>query len=66
VPIKATVKSSVDGQFVQRTIDRKTLWEIHTPQIIRPEVQQRSGLAGRDSGGLTALRRGGAHVICGQ
>eukprot|EP00962_Isochrysis_galbana_P028871 scaffold9162_cov108-Isochrysis_galbana.AAC.3 len=36
--MKATVKSSADGLFVQRTLDRKTLWEIHTPQIIRPEV----------------------------
>jgi len=39
VPVKATVKESEDGEFVKRTLDRKMLWEIHTPQIIRPEVR---------------------------
>uniref|UniRef100_A0A7S3TVA7 2-C-methyl-D-erythritol 4-phosphate cytidylyltransferase, chloroplastic n=2 Tax=Choreotrichia TaxID=141411 RepID=A0A7S3TVA7_9SPIT len=38
VPMKATVKESQDGEFVKRTLDRKTLWEIHTPQVVRPEI----------------------------
>ena len=35
VPCKATIKESEDGSFVQRTIPRSRLWEVHTPQIIR-------------------------------
>uniref|UniRef100_A0A0G4G981 2-C-methyl-D-erythritol 4-phosphate cytidylyltransferase, chloroplastic n=1 Tax=Chromera velia CCMP2878 TaxID=1169474 RepID=A0A0G4G981_9ALVE len=46
VPMKATVKESEDGQFVVRTIPRQRLWEIHTPQVVKPDV----------------LRRGFAHV----
>ena len=34
--MKATVKESVDGVMVTRTLDRSKLWEIQTPQIIRP------------------------------
>jgi 2-C-methyl-D-erythritol 4-phosphate cytidylyltransferase len=33
VPMKATVKESVDGEFVLRTVPRSNLWEIHTPQV---------------------------------
>jgi len=38
VPMKATVKESEDGKFVLRTIERSRLWEIHTPQIIKPSL----------------------------
>lgn len=38
VPMKATVKESADGEFVQRTLDRSRLWEIQTPQVIRPDL----------------------------
>jgi len=38
VPMKATVKESADGQFVLQTIDRSRLWEIHTPQVIKPDL----------------------------
>jgi len=37
VPMKATVKEGADG-FVKRTLDRSTLWEIQTPQVIRPQL----------------------------
>jgi len=37
VPCKATIKESEDGSFVQRTIERSRLWEVHTPQVIRIE-----------------------------
>lgn len=33
VPMKATVKESLDGEFVTRTVPRSTLWEVHTPQV---------------------------------
>merc|ERR1719446_202552 len=38
VPMKATVKESEDGEFVLRTIPRSRLWEIHTPQVIKPSL----------------------------
>ena len=53
VPMKATVKESAGGEFVTRTLDRKTLWEIHTPQVIRPEVR-----AERSDAQIDTLQRG--------
>lgn len=38
VPCKATIKESDDGSFVQRTIPRSRLWEVHTPQVIKVET----------------------------
>lgn len=38
VPCKATIKESEDGDFVQRTIPRARLWEVHTPQVIKIET----------------------------
>ena len=38
VPMKATVKESDDGEFVGRTLERSRLWEIQTPQIMRPQL----------------------------
>lgn len=38
VPSKATIKESADGQFVLRTIPRQRLWEIQTPQVIKPDL----------------------------
>jgi len=37
VPMKSTVKESKEGGFVSRTLDRKLLWEIQTPQVARRE-----------------------------
>ena len=37
VPMKATVKEGADG-FVTQTLDRSKLWEIQTPQVIRPQL----------------------------
>lgn len=36
VPVKNTIKSANDG-FVKKTLDRSTLWEVQTPQVIRPD-----------------------------
>lgn len=38
VPSKATIKESADGAFVLRTIPRHRLWEIQTPQVIKPDL----------------------------
>ncbi|KAL3922774.1 MAG: hypothetical protein SGILL_002020 [Bacillariaceae sp.] len=35
VPCKATIKESEDGEFVQRTIPRARLFEVHTPQVVK-------------------------------
>jgi 2-C-methyl-D-erythritol 4-phosphate cytidylyltransferase len=41
VPCKATIKESEDGSLVLRTIPRKRLWEVHTPQVIKIDTLQR-------------------------
>ncbi|KAJ4846911.1 hypothetical protein Tsubulata_010306 [Turnera subulata] len=38
VPAKATIKEADSKSFVVRTLDRKTLWEMQTPQVIKPEL----------------------------
>ncbi|XP_059445777.1 2-C-methyl-D-erythritol 4-phosphate cytidylyltransferase, chloroplastic isoform X1 [Corylus avellana] len=38
VPVKATIKEANSGSFVVKTLDRKKLWEMQTPQIIKPEL----------------------------
>ncbi|KAK4402042.1 2-C-methyl-D-erythritol 4-phosphate cytidylyltransferase, chloroplastic [Sesamum angolense] len=51
VPAKATIKEANSDSFVVKTLDRKTLWEMQTPQVIRPgllkkgfELVNREGL----------------------
>ncbi|KAG8054440.1 hypothetical protein GUJ93_ZPchr0001g29974 [Zizania palustris] len=34
VPVKATIKEADSDSFVVKTLDRKTLWEMQTPQVI--------------------------------
>jgi 2-C-methyl-D-erythritol 4-phosphate cytidylyltransferase len=41
VPCKATIKESEDGTYVQRTIPRVRLFEVHTPQVVRIETMIR-------------------------
>ncbi|KAK1300047.1 hypothetical protein QJS10_CPB13g01072 [Acorus calamus] len=38
VPVKATIKEANSNCFVNRTLDRKTLWEMQTPQVIKPKL----------------------------
>jgi 2-C-methyl-D-erythritol 4-phosphate cytidylyltransferase len=38
VPIKATIKKADSNLWVKKTIDRKGLWEIQTPQVFRKEI----------------------------
>ncbi|KAJ7521677.1 hypothetical protein O6H91_19G063300 [Diphasiastrum complanatum] len=41
VPVKATIKEAGDDHFVTRTLDRRTLWEMQTPQVIQPDLLRR-------------------------
>ncbi|KAM6590436.1 hypothetical protein CsatA_013041 [Cannabis sativa] len=38
VPVKATIKEANNASFVTKTLDRKKLWEMQTPQVIKPEL----------------------------
>jgi 2-C-methyl-D-erythritol 4-phosphate cytidylyltransferase len=38
VPAKATIKEVNSDSLVVKTLDRKTLWEMQTPQVIKPEL----------------------------
>ncbi|EPS72731.1 4-diphosphocytidyl-methylerythritol 2-phosphate synthase, partial [Genlisea aurea] len=38
VPAKATIKEADSDSFVVKTLDRKTLWEMQTPQVIKPQL----------------------------
>uniref|UniRef100_A0A7N0RGQ6 2-C-methyl-D-erythritol 4-phosphate cytidylyltransferase, chloroplastic n=1 Tax=Kalanchoe fedtschenkoi TaxID=63787 RepID=A0A7N0RGQ6_KALFE len=41
VPVKATIKEANGESFVVKTLDRRTLWEMQTPQVIKPELLQK-------------------------
>ncbi|XP_020086034.1 2-C-methyl-D-erythritol 4-phosphate cytidylyltransferase, chloroplastic [Ananas comosus] len=38
VPVKATIKEANSDSFVVKTLDRKTLWEMQTPQVVKPDL----------------------------
>ncbi|KAL6616510.1 hypothetical protein ACP70R_038780 [Stipagrostis hirtigluma subsp. patula] len=38
VPVKATIKEADSDSFVVKTLDRKTLWEMQTPQVMKPSL----------------------------
>lgn len=38
VPVKATIKEANSESFVVKTLDRRTLWEMQTPQVIKPQL----------------------------
>ena len=38
VPCKPTIKESADGEFVLKTLTRSRLWDVQTPQIMRPQL----------------------------
>ncbi|MBA0869486.1 hypothetical protein Goshw_028679 [Gossypium schwendimanii] len=38
VPVKATIKEANSDSYVVKTLNRKTLWEMQTPQVIKPEL----------------------------
>jgi 2-C-methyl-D-erythritol 4-phosphate cytidylyltransferase len=41
-PVTDTIKESVDGKLVQRTLDRARLWAVQTPQTFRLEIIRRA------------------------
>ena len=41
-PMTDTVKESVDGKLIERTLDRSRLWSVQTPQTFRREVIRRA------------------------
>ena len=51
VPCKPTIKESNDGEFVLKTLDRSKLWDIQTPQILRPQML-RDGFKNANDKGL--------------
>ncbi|MFS8563581.1 MAG: 2-C-methyl-D-erythritol 4-phosphate cytidylyltransferase [Rhabdochlamydiaceae bacterium] len=44
VPIKATIKQTTEDGFVEKTLNRDQLWEMHTPQIIEPALYKKAAL----------------------
>nr|AAZ80386.1 2-C-methyl-D-erythritol 4-phosphate cytidylyltransferase [Ginkgo biloba] len=38
VPVKATIKEASSDGFVVKTLNRQTLWEMQTPQVIKPNL----------------------------
>ncbi|TYI77359.1 hypothetical protein E1A91_D06G137000v1 [Gossypium mustelinum] len=53
VPVKATIKEANSDSYVVKTLDRKTLWEMQTPQVIKPELLRK---------GFELVHRGGLEV----
>ncbi|KAB2025231.1 hypothetical protein ES319_D06G136000v1 [Gossypium barbadense] len=53
VPVKATIKEANGDSYVVKTLDRKTLWEMQTPQVIKPELLRK---------GFELVHRGGLEV----
>jgi 2-C-methyl-D-erythritol 4-phosphate cytidylyltransferase len=41
-PVTDTIKETVDGQIISRTVDRSKLWSVQTPQTFRVEVIRRA------------------------
>ncbi len=44
VPVKATIKQTNLEGFVEKTLNRLSLWEMHTPQIIEPSLYKKAAL----------------------
>ncbi len=38
IPVKPTIKQVDEKGFVEKTLDRSRLWEMHTPQVIAPDL----------------------------
>ncbi|GAQ79774.1 2-C-methyl-D-erythritol 4-phosphate cytidylyltransferase [Klebsormidium nitens] len=53
VPVKQTIKEAKAGGFVARTLNRSLLWEMQTPQVIKPDLLRR---------GFEHVRREGLEV----
>ena len=47
-PVTDTIKETVDGKIISRTVDRAKLWSVQTPQTFRVEVIRRAISAARE------------------
>jgi 2-C-methyl-D-erythritol 4-phosphate cytidylyltransferase len=47
-PVTDTIKETVDGKLIARTVDRSKLWSVQTPQTFRREVICRAIAAARE------------------
>ncbi len=64
-PVTDTIKESMDGKFVTRTLDRSKLWAVQTPQTFRVEVIRR-GLEEVRARGLVVTDDTAACELIGQ
>lgn len=51
-PVTDTIKESVDGKLILRTLDRSRLWAVQTPQSFQVEVIRRALSRVREEGAL--------------
>ena len=49
-PVTDTIKESVDGKSVTRTLDRSLLWSVQTPQTFRIEILRHALSEARNRG----------------
>jgi len=49
-PVTDTLKETLDGQTISRTVDRSKLWSVQTPQSFRADVIRRAIQTARDQG----------------
>ena len=49
-PVTDTIKESVDGKLIERTLDRSRLWAVQTPQTFRVSIIRRALTAVRQKG----------------
>lgn len=49
VPVSSTLKAaSQEGKWIERTIDRKNLWEIQTPQVFQKDILAKANAQNKD------------------
>ena len=49
-PVADTIKETVDGKIISRTVDRSKLWAVQTPQTFRVAVIRRAISTAREKG----------------
>ena len=49
-PVTDTIKETIDGKVISRTVDRSKLWSVQTPQTFRVEVIRRAIASARQQG----------------
>ncbi|MCS7224151.1 MAG: 2-C-methyl-D-erythritol 4-phosphate cytidylyltransferase [Armatimonadetes bacterium] len=54
VPCTDTMKESFDGIWIRRTVDRKSLWAVQTPQVFARYLLVRAHHLGREKGWRTS------------